>query len=141
MPLVSLRLVTERLGGELRGKHLLLLGVSYRPDVADTRHSPSEPFYRAATAAGAVVVCHDPLVGRWEETGLDLPKCLPPPDGVDAVVLAVAHDEYRGLDWVRWLGEHRPLIFDANRVLEDGTLARLHEAGCPVGAIGRGTFA
>jgi UDP-N-acetyl-D-mannosaminuronate dehydrogenase len=137
---VTLRRLRERLG-DLAGTRLLLLGVSYRPDVGDTRHSPSETFYRAAVAAGASVACHDPLVGRWTEVGLDLPAALPDPAGADAVVLAVAHEAYRRLDWPRWLGGARPLIFDANRVLDATTLARLRDAGHAVGAIGRGTFA
>lgn len=141
MPLASLRRLTERLGGDLAGKRLLLLGVSYRPDVGDTRHSPSETFYRAAVAAGASVTCHDPLVEHWTEMGLDLPSALPDPAHCDAVVLAVAHETYRVLDWPRWLGDARPLIFDANRVLDGMTLAHLRDAGHAVGAIGRGTFA
>lgn len=141
MPLVTLRRITEQLGGRLRGRGLLLLGVSYRPGVGDTRFSPSETFYRAATDAGAIVTCHDPLVERWTETGLELPKELPPPDGFHAIVLAVAHDEYRALDWIRWLGNARPVIFDANCVLDEPMLARLRDTGCRVGAIGRGTFA
>jgi len=138
MPLVSLRQVTARLGGTLEGRHLLLLGVSYREDVGDTRYSPSETFYRAAIAAGARVTCHDPLVDRWTEVGVSLPKALPPPEGFDAIVLAVAHREYRTLDWLHWLGASRPLIFDANRVLDSDTLARLHAVHCDVAAIGRG---
>jgi nucleotide sugar dehydrogenase len=139
MPLVSLQQVAARLGGSLQGRRLLLLGVSYREDVGDTRYSPSETFYRAAVAAGAAVACHDPLVTHWAETGLALPGVLPSPEHADAVVLAVAHREYRTLDWLSWLKAARPLIFDANHVLADDTLAQLRAAGCPVAAIGRGT--
>ncbi len=140
MPLVSLRQVTEQLGGTLQGKHLLLLGISYRQDVGDTRYSPSETFYRAAIAQGAAVTCHDPLVSHWSEIGQDLAAALPAAKGFDAVILAVPHAEYRQQDWLSWLDGQNPLFLDANQVLDNAVLTALKQAGCQVAAIGKGKF-
>ena len=49
MPLVSLNKLEAQLGG-LAGRTILLLGLSYRADVGDTRHSPSERFHTEARA-------------------------------------------------------------------------------------------
>jgi nucleotide sugar dehydrogenase len=138
MPLETLRLVREGLGGALRGRRLLLLGVSYRPDVGDTRHSPAECFVRAACAEGAVVDCHDPLVTHWNELDLHLLEHLPAPLGYDAIVFATNHSDYEALDFGRWLGGHRPLIVDANRVLTDCQRLAIAEFKVPLRSIGRG---
>ena len=71
---------------------ILLMGVSYRQDVADTRYSPSETFVREARAARRHRAS---ATTRWCATGRELEHGassaeLPSPGGVDAVVFAVA---------------------------------------------------
>ena len=51
---------------------------------------------------------HDPLVGHWRELAIDVPKDLPDPSSVDAVVFAVSHRAYLELDVAAWLGDARP---------------------------------
>ena len=141
MPLVSLEMLEALLDGGLADKHVLLLGVSYRPDVADTRFSPSEVFVRAARERGASVACHDPLVQDWPELGVQVANELPPADDVDAVVFAVPHRDYVDLDVAGWLNGTRPVILDANAVLPGPQHRRLREMGCTVASIGRGARA
>jgi nucleotide sugar dehydrogenase len=139
MPLVSLDQVQARLGGTLAGKTILLLGVSYLPGIGDSRYSPSETFVVKARERGARVLCHDSLLDYWPELDWKLPAALPSPRGMDAVVFAVAHDDYKKLDLAAWLGNARPLIFDANGVLTNAQRKACRSAGCPVAGIGRGT--
>jgi nucleotide sugar dehydrogenase len=138
MPKRSVELLRNKLG-TLAGKRILLLGVSYRQDVGDTRYSPSETFVEAAGTEGAAIVAHDPLVTFWHEQNQELPRELPSPDGFDAIVFAVPHNEYTQLDLAKWLGAHRPLIVDANAVLTGPQRAALAELACATVAIGRGT--
>lgn len=138
MPLETLRLVRDGLGGSLANRRLLLLGISYRPDVADTRFTPAESFVRAAGDEGATVDVHDPLVTYWEELATHVPAQLPAAHSYDAVVFASAHPEYTSLDVVTWLGSARPLVVDGNRVLSDNQRAALRSAGVREIAIGRG---
>jgi UDP-N-acetyl-D-mannosaminuronate dehydrogenase len=115
-----------------------LLGVSYRPDVADTRHSPAEVFLDEIERRGATVILHDPLVRHWAERDrpvAPLPAAL---DGIDAVVFAVAHAEYRALDFSGWFAGLRPAVLDANNVLSEVQRAQLRRLDCRVAAIGRG---
>jgi nucleotide sugar dehydrogenase len=137
-PLVSLDRVRRLVGGSLEGRRILLLGISYRQDVGDTRYSPSETFVRAAIDAGAEVVAHDPLVAHWDELEVDVPAELPGPDGFDAVVFAVPHDEYRAIDLATWLGDARPAIFDGFAVLSAAKRRLVAALGCPIASIGRG---
>jgi UDP-N-acetyl-D-glucosamine dehydrogenase len=138
MPLRTLEEVRRRLGGSLAGQKLLLLGVSYRQDVGDTRYSPSEIFVRAAEAEGAAVSCHDPLVTFWPELDREVTGPLPPAKDFDAVIFAVPHEEYRGIDLASWLDNSRPLLFDANNVLTAAQREAARLLECPIGSIGRG---
>lgn len=130
--------LAELLGGSLGGRRVLLLGISYRQDVGDTRYSPSETFVRAALAAGAEVVAHDPLVSHWDELDWDTPSAVPAAEGFDAVVFAVPHDDYRRLDLPAWLGTARPVVYDGFSVLSAAQREFLTAAGCPVYSLGRG---
>jgi UDP-N-acetyl-D-glucosamine dehydrogenase len=139
MPLVTVDKLEALLGERFAGARILLMGVSYRSDVADTRSSPSEVFVRAARERGAEVVCHDPLVAEWPELGARVHRDLPTPAGFDAVVFAVNHLGYADLDFRAWLNGDRPIVFDANAVLTERQRAVLADLGCPTGSIGRGS--
>lgn len=137
MPLVSVERLEELLGG-LAGKSLLVLGISYREDVGDTRYSPTEIFYRAAVERGATIAAYDPLVDYWEELKISTEAAFPCAAKFDAVVLAVPHEEFRQLDYVSWLGDSRPLIFDGFNVLSKPQRNKIREIGCRVESVGRG---
>ena len=52
-------------GKALKGANVLLLGVTYKPNIADQRESPVRPLARELLQAGAHVVFHDPYVAQW----------------------------------------------------------------------------
>jgi UDP-N-acetyl-D-mannosaminuronate dehydrogenase len=117
---------------------MLLLGASYREDVADTRNSPSADFLVWAETKGARVEVQDPIVGLLEDIGRPVHRELSPPDGYDAAVFAVGHESYRRLRPAQWLGKDRPLIIDANMVLDSAQIDAFQVSGCRVKVIGRG---
>lgn len=135
-PMTSVARLEQLLNG-LAGRRILLLGVAYRQDVADTRYSPSETFVREAEARGAQLLCHDPLVTFWSELGRPVAQQLPAPD-FDAVVVAVPHTAYRTLDLATWVGSHRPLLFDANAVLSSEQQRSWLSRDLPLWIVGRG---
>ncbi len=67
MPLRAVEWIDAHFQGDLKGKKAALIGVTYRPGVADTRSSPSEIVARALAAKGVEVRAYDPLVEVWEE--------------------------------------------------------------------------
>jgi UDP-N-acetyl-D-glucosamine dehydrogenase len=138
MPLVSIDRLSALLDGSLAGRKILLLGVTYRPGVGDTRQSPSELFFRSAREQGAVIACHDPLVAYWPELDVSIDTDLPRADEFDAVVFAVPHAAYVDLDVCEWLGPARPAILDASNVLPREQRTRLRALGCRVESVGRG---
>jgi UDP-N-acetyl-D-glucosamine dehydrogenase len=52
-------------GGSLRGKSVLIVGVAYKPNVADTRETAAELVINELRSRGAVVQWHDDLVSEW----------------------------------------------------------------------------
>lgn len=117
MPLVSLNKIESLLGGNIKGKKLLILGVSYRQDVGDTRYSPSEIFVKEAKRRGAEIVCQDPFVNYWNEMNMQVLTEIPPFGEYDAVIFTVQHKVYTSLDFKALSLKEGILIFDANCVL------------------------
>ena len=96
MPLFAFNYLKETFKGSLRAKNVLLLGVSYRSDISDTRYTPVEPFYDYLASEGAKIYLHDPYVDVWEEKGIkvssDLDQLLK--EDIDILVFCTNHSEY-----------------------------------------------
>lgn len=136
MPVRAARRLARRLG-DLTGRRVLLLGATYRSGVADTRRSASGLLCAQLLERGAIVEAHDPLIGSWPEVPIPVHATLPPSSGFDVLIFAVAHDEFRRIDLVEWLGATRPLVYDCNHVLTEAQIDALGEAGVPLLFIGR----
>ena len=65
MPAYVVKRVIAGAGGSVKGKSVVVVGVSYKANVADTRETPAASIIDLLRAAGAVVTWHDPLVGSW----------------------------------------------------------------------------
>ena len=101
--------LVERFSGAVAGRSIALLGVAYRADSDDARHSPTIALAQLLVARGATVSLHDPHVSAADpnllRTGLaaafhrDLADALAT---AEVVVVCVAHEQYlRG--GKRWL--------------------------------------
>jgi len=78
----------------LNGAQVLLLGVTYKKDIADQRESPARPIARKLLQRGAAVSYHDPFVERWEVDGRDIPRAMSPTAPADLTILLQAHAQY-----------------------------------------------
>ena len=52
-------------GKSVKNAQILLLGVTYKPDIADQRESPVRPLARELLGMGATLEFHDPFVAKW----------------------------------------------------------------------------
>jgi UDP-N-acetyl-D-glucosamine dehydrogenase len=66
MPAYVVARVVTASGGSVKGKKVIVLGIAYKPNVSDTRETPSAEIIRLLESAGADVTWHDPLVGNWQ---------------------------------------------------------------------------
>ena len=84
-------------GKAIRDASVLLLGVAYKPDVADQRESPAAPLALHLVNLGARVLYHDPHVAEWNVPGVavnrvdDLETAV---TEVDLVILVQNHRNY-----------------------------------------------
>jgi len=81
----------------VNGARVLLLGVTYKKDIADQRESPARPIARKLRARGAQVAYHDPHVPAWRVDGQDIPRAAdlqPAVAAADLVILLQAHRDY-----------------------------------------------
>jgi len=138
MPLVTLKKLKNHFNGDLNGINILLMGVTYRQDVGDTRFSPSEIFIKKGRSQGAKINAHDPLVDHWDEMNMDLKTELPDSTDFDAIVFAVPHKEYVDINLNEWISNRRTLLFDANNVLSKTQVLEIKENGLKYMSIGRG---
>ena len=97
MPLYAFNFLKRQYPGDLKGKRVLLLGVSYLNDVGDTRYTPVEPLYDYLKMEGCDILTHDPHVRLWEERdirpGEDMFALLD--EEPDVVIISTGHKEYR----------------------------------------------
>jgi len=66
MPTYIAQRVASDNGESLKGKKVLVVGVAYKPNVADTRETPAEHLIEALNDMGAVVTWSDEVVGNWK---------------------------------------------------------------------------
>jgi len=76
----------EKIGG-LKDKKVLVVGVSYKPNVADTRESPVEALISGLRGKGAQVTWHDDLVKVWKGE-----KSVALSSDFDLAIIATPHD-------------------------------------------------
>jgi UDP-N-acetyl-D-glucosamine dehydrogenase len=100
----------------VRGSRVLVLGVSYKPDVGDVRESPALKLIELLGGLGAEISYHDPFVPDLREQGLDL-RSVDLDDGTvaaaDIVCVVTAHS---GIDYADLAGRAR-LVFDFRNVV------------------------
>ncbi|UQU66231.1 nucleotide sugar dehydrogenase [Couchioplanes caeruleus] len=79
-------------GVAVHGAKILLLGVTYKPNIADQRESPATPLARQLASLGAVLTFHDPYVTEWGVPRTD--DLEGAAAAADLVILVQHHREY-----------------------------------------------
>jgi UDP-N-acetyl-D-glucosamine dehydrogenase len=65
MPAYVVKRVIAGNGGSIKGKKIVVVGISYKSNVADTRETPAAAVIDLLREQGATVAWHDDLVGTW----------------------------------------------------------------------------
>ena len=92
----------------MNGATVLLLGVTYKNDIADQRESPARPIARKLLQRGAVLSYHDPYVESWQVDGREVRRASSPAEQADLTILLQAHSDYDLDD----IAAHAHLLFD-----------------------------
>lgn len=92
--------ILNDLGLPLKGSKILLLGITYKPNIADQRESPATSVAEKLLTKGAIVQYHDPFVKNW--------TLMPGVDRVESAEEGVADADLTVL-----LQDHRSYNIDA----------------------------
>jgi UDP-N-acetyl-D-glucosamine dehydrogenase len=92
----------------MKGAKILVLGVAYKPDIADMRESPALKLISLLSNAGADVAYHDPHVPSCDEYGLQMRSVAYEPAAYDCVVIATDHHSI----------DYEQLVDDASLVVD-----------------------
>ena len=113
----------RHLGNELRGKHIALLGLAFKPNTDDIRQASSIVLAGRLIAEGAIVAGYDPLAMDlmravlpgmvYASSALDAAK------DADACVLVTEWREFLDLDWAEIKSVMaRPIVIDGRNALD-----------------------
>ncbi len=123
------RKVAHALGGELRGKTVAVLGLTFKPNTDDMREAPSLPLITALQDMGAVVRAFDP-VGMEQAKQMidnvtfckDAYSCA---EGASALVIVTEWEQFRALDFKRLKRTMaQPVLVDLRNIYRPEELAR-----------------
>ena len=119
MPLYCVSRIQELLnevGLAVKEARVLVLGVAYKPNIADMRESPALPVIEGLSRRGAIVDYHDPYVSVLQlDDGATLKSIELSDERVaasDVVVVLTGHD---GIDYERVAAQAR-VVFDTRNI-------------------------
>lgn len=135
--------VLQACNGDVGGKTVAILGVTFKPNTDDMRDSPSLDIIPALQAAGAQIQAYDPEGMKeaskllndvaWTENAYEAME------GADVVVIVTEWNEFRGLDLSRAKQVlNKPVMVDLRNVYEPRDMTA---AGFSYYGIGRGNGA
>ncbi len=134
------RKVATALGGELRGKTVAVLGLTFKPNTDDMREAPSIPLITALQDMGAKVRAYDPTGMEQAKPLLanvafcnDAYSCA---EGASALVIVTEWEQFRALDFARLKAVMAsPVLVDLRNIYSPEEIAR---HGFVYESIGRG---
>ncbi|MEW1778303.1 nucleotide sugar dehydrogenase [Streptomyces sp. NPDC086777] len=107
-------------GRALHGSRVLLLGVTYKPDVADQREAPAVPVARLLREREAEIAFHDPFVPAWFVDGVAVPRVTDVMAAVRSHDLTILLQDHSAYD-LPVLGDEARLLFDTRgRIFRPG---------------------
>ena len=115
------------LDGDVSGKKIGMLGLSFKPETDDTRDSPALVIVRALQARGALVQAYDPQA--MEVVRKELPDLVLCSDayeacrGAEALVIVTEWNQFRMLDLERVKSLlARPVVADLRNIYDPGSM-------------------
>lgn len=133
------RKVIRAVGGDVRGKTVAILGLTFKPNTDDMRDAPSLAIIQALQDGGAKVRAYDPEgVEQAKPLLKDVEFCSSPyvaAENADALVIVTEWDEFRALDLGRMSNIlNKPVLVDLRNIYPAEEARR---AGFEVHGVGR----
>jgi UDP-N-acetyl-D-mannosaminuronate dehydrogenase len=109
----------------LENSEILILGVSYKPNVKDIQLSPAEYIIKKLQNLGAKIHVYDPYFSSNEVFGIkvedNLETIFPK---MDAVVIVTAHDDFKKIDVSSFTKMKNPILIDTGGIVDPISVRR-----------------
>ncbi len=103
----------------IKDSHILLLGVSYKPNVKDIQLTPAEHIIKKLQDLGAIVHIYDPYFISQNifdiHTEKNLNEIIP---NVDSTIIVTAHDEFKKLEISLFKQMKTPVLVDTRGIID-----------------------
>ena len=107
----------SNVGKVIKGSRVLIMGLTYKENVADVRETPAKDMIKELRQSGVEILGYDPQLDNIEEefkieAVLDFEEA----PKVDCIIAAVAHDAFQEitLDKLRSIMNDKPILIDVN---------------------------
>jgi nucleotide sugar dehydrogenase len=114
----------NNVGKPLKGSTVLLLGVTYKPDIADQRESPAIPVGQQLMEHGAKVIFHDPMVEQWNLNGTKLDRIKDLDMALSTSDITILLQDHTSYDH-KTLAAKAKLLFDTRGQIDIAGVERL----------------
>ena len=124
-----------------KNKRILLLGISYRGDVGDTRFSPVEYFYKYFKKDKAEITLHDPYIKYWDELNLkveqNLKNCFN--SKLDFIIISCGHSLYKSSKFLinKLINLNNLIVYDTIGILTNKQIEKVKNKNKVI-VLGRG---
>jgi UDPglucose 6-dehydrogenase len=123
------RKIISAMGGDVRGKTIAILGLTFKPNTDDMREAPSLSIVQALQDAGARIQAYDPEgMEQAKQLMPDVVYCRNPYEaakGASAIALVTEWDQFRALDFARLKSAvATPLLVDLRNVYRPEEVSR-----------------
>ncbi len=115
----------NNVGKVIMNSKVLIMGLTYKENVADTRETPSKKIISEFKEYKVEVWGYDPLISNIEqefnEFGIKIASSLQDIPGMDCVILAVGHDAFKKitLSKLKSIMNDKPVLIDVRGFFDD----------------------
>ena len=107
-------------GISLEGSDILILGISYKPDVKDIQLTPAEHIIKKLKALGTNIHIYDPYFSSTKQFGINVLESISPEllEKMNAAIIVTAHEEFTKIDISKFTKMKTPILIDTRGIVD-----------------------
>ena len=107
-------------GISLEGSNILILGISYKPDVKDIQLTPAEHIIKKLKNLGANVHIYDPYFSSTKKFDTEISESFSSKllEKMNAAIIVTAHNEFTKMDISKFSSMKNPILIDTRGIVD-----------------------
>jgi nucleotide sugar dehydrogenase len=103
----------------IQGSNILILGISYKPNVKDIQLTPAEEIIKKLQNLGAIIHIYDPYFKSTTTFGIRIEDNVESIiSNIDAAIIVTAHDEFKTMDISFFSRMRTPILIDTRGIID-----------------------